>query len=63
MDHYANVVLTVEGRCWRMIVPHGLAKMRHPTKLPGAGVLDGVATVGGMVSGSRSGRAKGTLTS
>ena len=30
MDHYANVVLTIEGQCWRMVMPPGAAKMRHP---------------------------------
>jgi len=34
LDHYANVVLTVEGKCWRMIVPDGPAKMRHPAYCP-----------------------------
>jgi hypothetical protein len=34
VDHYANVVLAVEGKCWRMVVPAGLATMRHPTDCP-----------------------------
>jgi hypothetical protein len=23
VDHYANVVLTAEGQCWRMVLPAG----------------------------------------
>jgi hypothetical protein len=34
VDHYANVVLTLEGKCWRIIMPDGAAKMRHPTHCP-----------------------------
>lgn len=34
MDRYANVVLTNEGKCWRMILPDGQAKMRHPDYCP-----------------------------
>jgi hypothetical protein len=29
MDQYADVVLTIEERCWRMVTPDGPAKMRH----------------------------------
>jgi len=34
VGHYANVVLTVEGRCWPMFVPDGPAKMRHAANCP-----------------------------
>jgi hypothetical protein len=34
MDHYANVVFAREGECWRMVVPSGAAKMRHPDMCP-----------------------------
>ena len=30
VDRYANVVLAIEGECWRMILPDGQAKMWHP---------------------------------
>ena len=32
--HHANVILTIERRCWRMIVPDGPAKMRDPVYCP-----------------------------
>jgi len=31
MERYADVVLTIEGEWWRMVMPDGAAKMRHPT--------------------------------
>ena len=34
MENYANVVLALEGKCWRMIVPDGIAKMPRSTVYP-----------------------------
>ena len=34
MDRYGNVVLTNPGQCWRMVMPPGTAKMRHPEPCP-----------------------------
>ena len=34
MEQYADVVLTIEGKCWRMVMPDGAAKTRHPTNCP-----------------------------
>ena len=30
MEHYAEVALSREGECWRMVVSTGPTKMRHP---------------------------------
>ena len=30
MDHYADVAVSTEGECWRMVIPKWSAKMRHP---------------------------------
>ncbi len=33
MDHYSNIVMSFEGRCWRMVVA-GNENEVHPVKCP-----------------------------
>ncbi|MGP0031179.1 MAG: hypothetical protein ACLPVF_11810 [Acidimicrobiales bacterium] len=34
MDHYANIVMDTEGRCWRMVLVGEGENSQHPVKCP-----------------------------
>jgi hypothetical protein len=34
MEQYADVVLSIEGQSWRMVMPDGAAKTGHSTNYP-----------------------------